>query len=132
MFESSTDFRLIVRRLLIAAVVLGLFFSSGEGIRLMPFPDSATGTERTDSLGANSELPGYSDSVLKFGQSVSIVKSASSRDGFRQILFVSVGDFRESIVKVVLSRDFANGPINRFTAPALTSCRSDRAPPVLS
>lgn len=130
----SKNFWAIINRLLIAAVVFGLFFSSGEGIRLMPFPDAPATSDTKGFVRIQDEVPGYSDSVLKLGQSVAIIKSTPFRDGIRQVFPVSPLTSSKTTIAAeqFIADGLVKGPINRFTAPSLSDCRSDRAPPVHS
>ncbi len=130
MYSSSASFCILVMRgILLFCLLSGLFLSGGEGVRLLPFPDS--------------ELPDRSASITSFGGFKSFqlsVGSSENSDGICQLklraraLDQSAGG--NSSIEVPLRAAIATtvriGSFERNTSNTTASFTilSGRAPPV--
>jgi hypothetical protein len=60
-------FRYVTRWVFLLAVLSGIFFSNGEGVRLLPFPDSSPDGEKIPVFFQTQPAKSYIFSVHKFG-----------------------------------------------------------------
>ena len=70
--ESLKTLRHLTRWIILCGVLTGIFFSSGEGLQLMPFPDSPVGAGKSASRMRDEREKFYSFSVHSFPLSLSL------------------------------------------------------------
>ncbi len=123
--------QIIARWFLIAGVLSGLFFSSGEGVQLMPFPSPSAAAEKNKISFQDGNSKSYSLSVHNSAANSVVVKSKPHKNlkdlacakGFGNSLRPS--KFFSATVRQNNSEPAFFKPSNLITSP------SDRAPPVV-
>lgn len=128
------NLRLIPRRVLLLGVMVGLFFSSGEGIRLLPF--SAAASEKAKENSTKLELGTakfYSYSVHNTGSHSSVAKNKVQKNSRDLDRFVS-NNYENNLS---LFKGFAEVITQNYFQPVflddslITAIPSDRAPPLV-
>lgn len=125
-------FQIITRWFLIAGVLSGLFFSSGEGVQLLPFPSplSAASEKNTFSF-QNENCKSYSLSVHNSAAYSVVVKSKPQKN----LKYLACANFFGNNLRP--SKFFSamvrrNNSEPAFFKPAnLITSPSDRAPPAI-
>lgn len=120
----------ITRWFVMIGVLAGLFFSSGEGIQLLPFPNSPERAGKVTVRLENEKSKPYSLSVHNTGAQQNFVKNKVQKD--QKILdFAAVGS-------KLKPEKFTHAPvIQNFHEPAfyiahnLSASPSNRAPPAV-
>lgn len=127
------NLRLIPRRVLLIGVMIGLFFSSGEGIQLLPFSansETAKGNSAKLELGTSKF---YSYSVHNAGSHLSVAKNKAQKNSKDLDGFVS-NNYEKSLS---LFKGFAEVITQNYFQPVflddslITAIPSDRAPPLV-
>lgn len=128
------NLRSIPRRVLLIGVMIGLFFSSGEGIRLLPF--SAADSEAAKENSAKFELGTakfYSYSVHNAGSDSSVAKNKAQKNSKDLDRFVS-DSYKNNFS---LFKGFAQVITQNYSQALfldnslITAIPSDRAPPLV-
>lgn len=74
MKDVLNNFQTFIRRFLIIGVITGLFFSSGEGIRLLPFPATFVGSEKNTDQKISDVFKSYSFSDYNYASHSRVIK----------------------------------------------------------
>lgn len=121
--------RSITRWLLIAGVLTGLFFSSGEGIQLLPFPSVTAAIEKNNSRFHSGNSKSYSFSLHNSAAHKAIVKSKAQKNHKNfdcPEMFGHEFQTAELFYPAVGQTEFS---ATLFKTSGLTAFPSDRAPP---
>lgn len=118
------------RWIFIFGVLAGLFFSGGEGIRLLPFPIAEAGNSKNTASILEKNLKSYAFSVHNFGNYSSLIKSKSQKH-INQYLPGGHLIFDWSNVRAIFHLQPARRreKANLSHASVFLSSPSDRAPP---
>lgn len=128
------NLKLIVRRILLLGVMVGLFFSSGEGIQLLPF--STPNSEIVKENSAKLELGTakfYSYSVHNAGSHSFVAKNKAQKNSRDLDRFVS-NNYENNLS---LFKGFAEVITQNYSQAVflknslITAIPSDRAPPLV-
>lgn len=71
--------KLCFRAVLLAGVLAGLFFSSGEGVRLFPFPSAEVAKNKQSRFGNKNKIP-YQFNIHRFENGQGNFQSKTHRD----------------------------------------------------
>jgi hypothetical protein len=122
-------FQFITRWIVMTGVLTGLFFSSGEGLQLLPFPPSP---DKSSVHFENGKSKPYSLSVHNFGAQQTFIKNKVQKNQKKIFDFDGICGSKLKPSKFSFS---ANVKIRResdfYIAHRLNAAPSDRAPPVL-
>jgi hypothetical protein len=129
----SNNFRLTVCRILIIGVVIGLFFSSGEGRQLFPFPTTADTTKENTFEIKNGKSKFYSYSVRNSSSQTIAVKYKGQKN-FKQSDCGGIGYAANEyeppkFIRVVSLQNYSQNIF--FNFPLYRAIPSDRAPPIV-
>lgn len=127
----SNKFGFVSRWVLIAGVLLGLFFSSGEGIRLLPFPAMSVENDWSNT-------PFDDDTFKSYSPSVNNPVAQAGKNGAKVQKNLKFFDCADSPCSEPQTANFLRGIIVQnnlqatfFKNAAFSATPSDRAPPVL-
>lgn len=127
------NLRPVTRWLLIAGVMVGLFFSGGEGIRLLPFPAVSAAGEAAPPKLENGKSNSYSYTVRNSAAHSFAIKFKEQKN---PKFFESAGpgriggDHQPLELVVTASRQNYRQPAF-FNYSPVTAVPSDRAPPAI-
>lgn len=131
MSNKLNKLRLIGRWFLITGIMTGLFFSSGEGIQLLPFPSTPLNVEKNASAQPDGTSKSYSFSVHNSGANPAKVSSKVHKN----LKFLDFADVSGKILQTTEFRRLTVGHNNSeplfFNTPGLIASPSDRAPPAI-
>ncbi|HQU86732.1 MAG TPA: hypothetical protein PKY59_26605 [Pyrinomonadaceae bacterium] len=119
------------RLILIVGVMTGLFFSGGEGIQFLPFPETASQTEKDASQIHSGKSKSYAFSVNNSNIHSGTVKSKSQKN----LKFFDLADVVKNRRQTTEFLSLAVNP-NYYRAAISVSTDifvspSDRAPPIV-
>lgn len=121
----------ITRWFLLIGVLSGIFFSSGEGVQLMPFPASQSKNEKKSSFLEDEREKYYAFSVHNFTNSLSIKSKVQKNIKDFDESKPDANEFRIEKLSVSQSeRKYSRDAC--FYAVRFLNSPSNRAPPALS
>lgn len=120
------------RWILIYGVLIGLFFSGGEGIRLMPFPEAEGRVSRINASAADKNSKSYAFSVFNSRSAYTLLKSKFQKDPHQNLpgdysLFERP-DARPAFRPLQIS-NLQENDLPRLST--VSDSRSNRAPPAI-
>ncbi len=119
-----------VRWIFIFGVLAGLFFSGGEGIRLLPFPIAEGNNSKNTAFHSRKNLKSYAFSVHNSGNHSSLIKSTSQKDTNQYLLGGHLTfDWSNIRGNFCLQPARNREKANLSHASVFLSSQSDRAPP---
>jgi len=128
----SNNLLTTTRRFLIIGAMLGLFFSSGEGIHLLPFTAASTGDKENTVHFESGKSKSYSYSVHNSIAHLVQVKSKAQKNlkDFDSAGKFSGGEFQlPKFFGAIIGHSY-HQPVF-FNPSIFTASPSDRAPPVI-
>lgn len=121
------------RSIILLGLLLGLFVSSGEGVRLFPIP--STDSERADTVSSEisfSTREDYNFAVHRFRNASKIIKSkVAKRSAIDQSAAAALPDAFELITVARIEPDPRSVQPGSFQLPTSHSVPSGRAPPAV-
>lgn len=129
--KSLNKFQYLTRWFLLFSVLIGIFFSSGEGVHLLPFPVTTESSKKGTYPFRAGSNKSYTLSVHNAGNHSFSLKSntqKAAKDLASGVLFVNEIDKAEFLVFPGI-RNYQTNPI--FYPSEFLISPSDRAPPVI-
>lgn len=127
---SLKGFRYAAHWILLIGVLPGIFFSSGEGIQLMPFPASQNTNEKKSSFLEDEREKYYAFSVHNYTNSLSIKSKVQKNVKDFDESKPDANEFRVEKLSVSPSQQYC-GEIAYFYDFRFLTSSSNRAPPML-
>ncbi|CAN5682000.1 hypothetical protein BH20ACI4_BH20ACI4_09110 [soil metagenome] len=123
-------FRLLFRTAVLCAVLTGLLFSCGEGIRLFPFPEAETPENDLSQLNFENKIP-YQFNIHRLEDRQGSFKTKSQRNTQNHYLIES-GAISDSIFRISNDREKFNFPTaaENLKLPLFSESGESRAPPL--
>lgn len=127
---STQKYVLIFRAAVFYAVLSGLLFSCGEGIRLLPFPPTESSTANHTVLNFETEIP-YQYNAHRFEKNQQDQNSKSQTDNSNHC-WINIGDLSNQTIFV----STAKGEIDNLSfrkiikLPPFSKSGKSRAPPL--
>jgi hypothetical protein len=123
-------FQLISRTIVLCAVLTGLLFSCGEGIRLFPFPATETTKNDLSQLNFKNKIP-YQFNIHRLEDRQGNHKTKSQRN-FPNHYFIESGAISDSIFRVLTTRIKFSFPTaaENLKLPLFFESGESRAPPL--
>lgn len=114
-------------------ILAGLLFSCGEGVRLLPFPNSEIAGKSQSQLHRKNKIP-YQPNVLRFDNGKAKYQTKTQRENQPNFTFGNAEDSEKIFLSVAAkSNDKVNlSGENRFKSLIFLSSKSSRAPPFFS
>jgi hypothetical protein len=118
------------RRIFIFAVLVGLFFSGGEGVQLFPFPIAEGNNKKNTASLLDKNLKSYAYSVHNSGNHSPLFKSKFQKDTNQYLDGGHLGpDWSNARGNLCLQPAHHREDANLLHASVFLSSQSDRAPP---
>ena len=120
------------RWIFIFGVLVGLFFSSGEGVQLLPFPITESNNSKNTSSTLEKNLKSYALSVHNSGNhSPSLKSKFQKQDNQYPVRGHLTFDWSGIHAKLFLQSARNHEEANLSLASVFLSSQSDRAPPAI-
>ena len=122
-------FQFLFRAAVLCAVLTGLFFSCGEGIRLFPFPETETTKNDFSQLNFENKIP-YQFNVHRLEDKPGNCKTKSQRNS-QNHYWIEAGTINNSVFSFSKTRTKINFPsaAKNLKLPLFTESGESRAPP---
>lgn len=129
---SHNQFQTLFRAVVLCAVLSGLLFSCGEGIRLLPFPATETGKNNSSQLNVEDKIL-YQYNVHRFEERQGNQKTKSQRNSQNHYLIEDTIP-NDSVFRLLVTGNKLDFPASfeNLKLPHFSKSGESRAPPFLN
>lgn len=117
---------------LLLNILAGLLFSCGEGVRLLPFPNSEIDGNSQSQLQEKNKIP-YQPNVLRFDNRKAKYQTKTQRENQQKFIYGNAENFEKIFLPLLVkfnNKVYLSGK-NRFKSLILLNSKSSRAPPFI-